>query len=390
MKIIKLAFRNLMGAGLRTWLNVIVLSFAFIIIIWYKGLINGWDRQAQKDMIEWEFGGGQYWNKNYDPYDPFTLDESHAVIPAKMQKAVNEKKLAPVLITQGTLYPEGREQSVFIKGIDVSQTAVKLPTDKLKVESHEIPAIIGKRLAKNCKLEVGEVVTLRWRDKNGTFDAKEIKIAEIFYCNVPTVDMGHVWVSLENLQTMLQMPGEATKFITSNEDLEEIDAEGWIFKGHDYLLADMKKLIKAKSIGGSVFYIIIMFLAMLAIFDTQVLSIFRRQREIGTLIALGMTRGEVVRLFTAEGGMHSILAAVVGSIYGIPFLIHQAKTGWAMAEGSDEFGISIADVIYPAYSVSLIVGTIIIVLVTTTIVSYLPSRKISKMKPTEALRGKLQ
>lgn len=390
MKIIKLAFRNLMGAGLRTWLNVIVLSFAFIIIIWYKGLINGWDRQAQKDMIEWEFGGGQYWNKNYDPYDPFTLDESHAVIPAKMQKAVKEKKLAPVLITQGKLYPEGREQSVFIKGIDVSQTAVNLPTDKLKVESHEIPAIIGKRLARNCKLEVGEVVTLRWRDKNGTFDAKEIKIAEIFYCNVPTVDMGHVWVSLENLQTMLQMPGEATKFITSNEDLEEIDAEGWIFKGHDYLLADMKKLIKAKSIGGSVFYIIIMFLAMLAIFDTQVLSIFRRQREIGTLIALGMTRGEVVRLFTAEGGMHSILAAVVGSIYGIPFLIHQAKTGWAMAEGSDEFGISIADVIYPAYSVSLIVGTIIIVLVTTTIVSYLPSRKISKMKPTEALRGKLQ
>lgn len=33
MLIIKLAFRNLMGAGLRTWLNVFVLSLVFVMII---------------------------------------------------------------------------------------------------------------------------------------------------------------------------------------------------------------------------------------------------------------------------------------------------------------------------------------------------------------------
>ena len=33
MLIIKLAFRNIVGAGLRTWLNVFVLSLAFVIII---------------------------------------------------------------------------------------------------------------------------------------------------------------------------------------------------------------------------------------------------------------------------------------------------------------------------------------------------------------------
>ncbi len=50
---LKLAFRNLTGAPLRTALNVFVLSLSFIVIIWNKGLLNGWNQQAQRDTIEW-------------------------------------------------------------------------------------------------------------------------------------------------------------------------------------------------------------------------------------------------------------------------------------------------------------------------------------------------
>jgi putative ABC transport system permease protein len=78
---IKLAFRNLIGAGLRTWLNVIVLSFSFVIIIAAKGILVGWDLQAKKDMAGWEIGGGQYWSMNYDPYDAFALAEAHSAVP---------------------------------------------------------------------------------------------------------------------------------------------------------------------------------------------------------------------------------------------------------------------------------------------------------------------
>ena len=78
---LKLAVRNLTGAGLRTWLNVIVLSFSFVVIIWMKGIIEGWNRQAKNDMTSWEIGGGQFWHEKYDPFDPFTLTESHAPVP---------------------------------------------------------------------------------------------------------------------------------------------------------------------------------------------------------------------------------------------------------------------------------------------------------------------
>ena len=54
------------------------------------------------------------------------------------------------------------------------------------------------------------------------------------------------------------------------------------------------------------------------------------------------------------------------------------------------FDIPVAEAIFPYYSLRLILITILIVIVTATIVSYLPARKISKMKPTDALKGKLQ
>ena len=152
----------------------------------------------------------------------------------------------------------------------------------------------------------------------------------------------------------------------------------------------MDELIKVKSAGTSILYIILILLAMLAIFDTQVLSIFRRQKEIGTYIALGYTRREVVGLFTVEGTMYSVLAALLAAAYGIPFLAWQAKVGWTMPMDTSEFGMAIAQTLYPAYSAGLVVTTVLIIMLTTTIVSYWPSRKIAKMNPTEALRGKIQ
>ena len=390
MTAFKLAYRNLIGAGLRTWLNVIVLSIAYFLIIYLNGIYNGWDHQAKRDMIAWEIGQGQYWHEAYDPYDIFTLADAHAKIPAQVEKSVTDGDMTPVLISQGTIYPEGRMQTVFLRGMDPAQKIVEIPTGSLTTGNGEINAVIGKRMAANSHLKVGDYVMLRWRDANGTFDAAEIKIAAIFNNNVPAVDNGQIYISLENLQKMTQMPGEATMMILGENFDTTQSLDGWILKDHDFLLATMNEMIAMKRVGGSIFYGIIMMLALLAVFDTQILSIFRRQREIGTFIAMGMTRSQVVGMFTIEGTMHAILAALIGAVYGIPVLTWLAIRGWAMPQGTDDFGLPIADKIYPTYSVALVFLTITLVLLTTAIVSYLPSRKIAKMNPTLAIKGKIQ
>jgi ABC-type lipoprotein release transport system permease subunit len=387
---LKLAYRNLIGAGLRTWLNVIVLSFAFVMIIWAKGLLVGWDHQAKTDMTNWEIGGGQYWHEAYDPYDQFTLNDAHATIPGELKKEVEQGNMVPVLIAQGTIYPQGRMQSIMIKGIGPEQQLLALPTQKLDTAVGAIPAIIGTNMARNNKLNVGDYVTIRWRDAKGTFDAAEIMVSAIFKTNVPSVDVSQVWIPLEKLQAMLLLPGEATVLTFRDPEKDRTEVQGWKLMTFKALVADIEEMIKTKSVGQSMFYTILILLAMLAIFDTQILSIFRRQKEIGTYIALGYTRQKVVGLFTIEGTMHALLAALVAAVYGIPFFIWQSKTGLSLPVDSAQYGFAIADTMYPVYSIGLIATTTFIVFMTTAVVSYLPSRKIANMNPTEALRGKLQ
>jgi putative ABC transport system permease protein len=388
MLALKLAFKNLMGAGLRTWLNVTVLSFAFVIIIFYNGMIDGWNRQSRRDTMEWETGKGQFWHPEYDRYDAYTIQDAHAPISEVIQDEVKRKNLAPVLIAQATAFPQGRMQGVTLRGVDPEQTILKLPTATLVTSDGIDYAIIGKRMAETTKLAVGSKLLIRWRDKNGTFDAREIQIASIFKCDVPVVDKGQIYLRLDVLQKMTGMENEVTMLVAGNGFDNKV-LTNWEFKDTGFLLSDIDRIIKTKKGGGSIIQGLLLIIALIAIFDTQVLSIFRRQKEIGTYIALGMTRLQVVGIFTVEGSAHSILATLLGAAYGIPLFLLLDKVGISM-KAAQMTDIPIAETIYPYYSIRLIFITIVLVIISATIVSYLPARKISKMKPTDALKGKLQ
>jgi putative ABC transport system permease protein len=383
----RLAFKNLMGAGLRTWLNVSVLSFAFVIIIFYNGMIDGWNRQARRDTTEWETGTGQYWTQGYDRYDPMTFQDSHMPVTDEIQAEVNNNNLVPLLLIQATAYPQGRMQAVVLKGIDPEQTLLKLPTHDLKPSDDHDYAIIGRRMAESARISAGDRLLIRWRDKNGTFDAREIQIASVFRCDVPSADKGQIYLRIEVLQKMAGLGNEATFLITGKVN-EGKKYDGWEFKDAGFLMADMDKIIQAKKAGGAIMEGLLLIIALIAIFDTQVLSIFRRQKEIGTYIALGMTRAQVVGIFTVEGAAHSILATILGAAYGIPLFILLGKAGIPM-KAAQVTDLAVGESIFPYYSIRLIIITIILVIITATIVSYLPARKIAKMKPTDALKGKL-
>ena len=147
-------------------------------------------------------------------------------------------------------------------------------------------------------------------------------------------------------------------------------------------------MIKAKSNSYNVFYTIFFLLALIAIFDTQTLSIFRRQREIGTLVAMGMTQRQVVGLFTLEGTLNAVLAILVGALWGLPVFIACSVYGIHVPMDVSSFGIPMADRMYPVFTPKLIVGTMSLILIITALVSYLPARKIARMNPTDAIRGK--
>ena len=389
MLMLKLALKNLIGAGMRTWLNVLVTSITFVLIIFMSGLYQGMIVSNKRIMIETEVGGGQYWHPSYDPRDPFTLEASHGPLPAVIADQVAAGNGTPVLITQGSIYPEGRLRPVLIKGVLPEQQVVTLPTAVLSGYTGEaIPVLIGAGMAETTKLKVGDTFTIRWRDAQGTYDADEAEVVSVMSVENFQVDQGQIWVPLERLQRMLVMPGEATFVIVSQQADLLANSGDWITMDVDALTADFARMIQTSQGFMNIMYLIFLTLAAMGIFNSQVLSIFRRRKEIGTLMALGMHRGRVVGLFTTEGGLHSLLALVLAALYGGPFLFWTATNGIPLPIDYGEIGFLISQRMISVYTAGLFVSTTLLVTLIVTIVSYLPARKIAKLKPTEALTGR--
>ncbi len=389
MLTMKLALRNLLHAGLRTWLNVIALSFSFVAIIFVQGFYDGLNDQVERATIDGLYGGGQYWQRSYDPFDPLTLDDAHGAVPSQLEALIAANNAMPILIRRATIYPQGRFQSILVKGIEPDQTTLSIPSGLLKDSAQGIPGIIGSRMAKTAELRKGDVITVQWRDAHGTFDARDVTIVGVFRTNVQDIDNEQIWIPLNKLREFTRMPGEAT-IVVLNKNVHPVsDAGDWQFRSLDLLLQDIHSLVRMKSVGASILYGLLLLLAMLAIFDTQVLSIWRRRKEMGTLMALGMTRANVIALFTAEGALHSILAALVAALYGIPLMAYAANVGFKLPNAMDSLGFAIGEKLFPVYSPPLVIGTTVLVCVVTTIVSFLPTRKIAHLKPTDALRGRM-
>ena len=388
----KIAIKNLLGAKLRTWLNVFVTALSFFMIILFSAMYDGMREHAKQVTIDTEIAGGAYWHPEYDPLDPMTFEDAHAVPPSAVKALVNQGKASPVLVSQASIYPNGRIMPVIMKGITPEQNIVNMPTQMLA--GHEevtIPVLIGRSMAKDAKLEVGDAFTIRWLDADRTYDADEGTVVHIMDTENFKLDMGHIWVPLEKAQTMLAMEGEAT-YVTYAEGLSIVENKGnWIPRDVKYLIRDMEALIEADEPNAAIMYIILLCFAGMGIFNAQVLSIFRRGKEIGTLMALGMTRARVVGLFTLEGGLNALLAAIMTIILFGPVLWYFGVNGiWLGVDYSDgAMGLIVEKYLIPVYSVGLVVTTTIVVSIIVLIVSYMPSRRIARMKPTDALRGKV-
>ncbi len=390
MILIKLAWRNLMGAGLRTWLNVLVLALAFILMIWGKSVVDGMAYQLYDAMTNIEFGkGGQLWSSEYDPLDPLTIEDAHAAYPEELAELIAADDVATILVRQGTIYPEGRMQTIMVKGINPGQRVMDLPTNKIIAGSTGLtPALIGQKMADKTGLVIGDLLTVRWRDAKGTFDAREIEIVYIMNTVVQTVDRNQIWIPISDLQAMSDLPGQATMIALNKPFQGTPSSPAWVYHDLDFLLRDTKELITAKNAGGNIMYGILFAIALLAIFDTQVLSIFRRKKEMGTLMAMGLTRSKVIALFTLEGSMNGILAFGAGFILGAPLFYTMAVNGYTIPGGVEDFGMALGNTIYARYGAGLMLGTTSLLFATVVVVSWLPTRRISKLTPTDALRGK--
>ena len=300
----KIALKNLIGARLRTFLNVFVTSISFFVILFISGMYDGMRQYAKQTTINTEIAGGSYWHPNYDPIDPMSFEKSHSRIPISLKKLIKLKEAFPILVSQASIYPNGRMMPVIMKGIPTEQSIINMEgnnTDKINptkmLSNHdeiEIPVLIGSGMAKKTQLKEGDTFIIRWLDSEKTYDAMEGTVVHIMNTENFKLDIGTIWIPIKKAQNMLNMENEAT-YVTYNEGVEKIKNSGnWLHRDVNYLISDIEAAIEADKPGNQILFFILLCLTAMGIFNAQVLSIFRRGREIGTLMALGMTRSRVV------------------------------------------------------------------------------------------------
>ena len=141
-------------------------------------------------------------------------------------------------------------------------------------------------------------------------------------------------------------------------------------------------LISIFSIVLVIIVLIVAGLAATAIVNTMMMSIHERLREIGTMLALGLKRRQIVALLVVEAALVAIAFAAVGALLGGAVCAWIAETGIAFASPDSK-----ALVVFPLTTPQHLLFVVIGAWLTTLVAALYPSYKASLLTPVEALRG---
>ncbi len=382
-----IAKKNFFRQGLRASLNVLVTALSIIALIFMLSLLNGFQAQATRNVINTDIGGGHYRAPGFDILSPSKWEDYTVQVPDTLLRLHNKDK-AEVLVVQGQLYPNRRLYPVQIRGISMDQSLLQLPLDNLKTFSANfddlIPVVVGAKMAKKAHLHKGDTLTLKWRDRSGAVDAKDIIIVDVGDILNPRVDEGVLWLRLDHLRLMTDRKNEVS-WVAVKHYIGLISE--FEFQPVEFLMSDLLALWRQDRMNSKILWAILMTLVCISVFNTQMLNIFKRQKEIGTLMALGMDSQRIVRIFTLEGCLAAIWALVVSLLLGLPFFIWFQGVGFDVSHLS-ESTLPIRETIYPDYQPMEIIYSLIIVFILIVASSWFPVKKITRLDPTMALRGR--
>ncbi len=182
------------------------------------------------------------------------------------------------------------------------------------------------------------------------------------------------------------------------EDGKKVTTEkiGYLFD-NDLLLVDWSedasdfiKVANADRSATGIFILLLLFLSFIGINNTMLLAVMDRTKEIGMIRSLGMTDGQVIRLFLTEAFLFGFIGAIVGTIIGVVLNIFMVQYGIDMTSMMQDidgtYGYRFKGVMKSAWSIKAIVIASIIAMVSAVVSSIAPSRMAVKKSITDALR----
>jgi ABC-type lipoprotein release transport system permease subunit len=213
---------------------------------------------------------------------------------------------------------------------------------------------------------------------------RDARVVEVVSFLNPRIDMGVVWLRLDHLRDMTRRPDQVSWVAVARYHGPVGPME---YKSVEDLMSDLLALLKNDRRTARIIWVILIFLAGISIFNTQILNVFKRQKEIGTFMALGMNPGQIVMMFTLEGSLAAVSAIFAAILIGVPLFTWYQGVGFDVSH-LKETTIPVQETIFLDIRPWEVVFSAVVIVAVMIVVAWLPVRKISRLEPTQALRGR--
>lgn len=409
MKLAAVAFRNIQRNRRRSLLSgsaiALVTLGITLMFSWLAGILGDY----RHNLVHYQTGDVRLRHASYDANE--RLNPLHLSVPdypdllPVLEAEPGVKAAAPRIQFATAIYREERNHAGLGIGVDFTREQRFMRPGESLVQGR-LPEM-GKRemllasgLAEEVWVSVGDRVTLLGKNKHLGLAGMTFTVTGIARFPVADFNRRFLLVPIDSAGLMLKMEGEATEVLLLANDprrqaelaarlnetlagagLKDLQATPWERIG---MWPAMMRMIDLSWYFVALFFFL---LGTTVIINTTMMVIFERLREIGTVSALGMRPGEIVRLFFLEAFFISLIAAFTGAVLGAGLTLALASRGVDLSRMLQGFDMAISAVIHPQLSVRSTVFVFLYSVAVASLASFLPSRRAARIRPVEALRS---
>ncbi|HDY76043.1 MAG TPA: ABC transporter permease, partial [Candidatus Marinimicrobia bacterium] len=361
-----IAWRNLWRNKLRSAVIITAIAIGIIGTVVTDGFMSGMTDQRVNAAIANEVSNIQIHNP------AFLLNEEIKYTIPQAQKTGNTiRKNQDVKAVSLRLKCQAMASSA-IAGAGVTVYGIR-PDDEKQVSAlHEhiikgnylsgkqrFSAIIGQKLAKKLDLGMDDKVIVTLADTTGTITSGAFQIVGIFKTSNDMFDESHVFILKSDMAKLMGFSSASSNeiaiLLNNNHSTrsvvrelnktfkKEIAAHQIVIQSWDQILPILKSLVEIMDYFSYLFLLIILVALAFAIINTMLMAVMERTREIGILMALGLSKRKIFSLIVLETVFLSITGALVGILISISIVYHYSIYGFDLsfvAGGLNSIGYS--------------------------------------------------
>ena len=252
-------------------------------------------------------------------------------------------------------------------------------------------------MAETLKVKLRSKVVLTFNNADGDITAAAFRIVGIVTSSSLNISQGYAFVNQTDLDKILGMNGQIHEIaVVTDPQIEEASIIAQYQAAYaDDLVESWREIAPElafmQEMYGSMLYVlmgIIMAALVFGIVNTMLMAVLERFRELGMLMAVGMTKIRVFTMVLLETLYLGIVGAPVGLLVGWLTISYYRGAGVDLSnysEGLESFGYS--SILYPYVQADAYYQIALAVMVTALIGAIYPALKAVKLKPVEALHS---